>query len=79
MPKKLRAERKGFQVWRNPQGAGDLVRYLGEFHPPAGCDALSSNDLRDLGLGPGSYTVVAPSEVPSSLQFRHWKTIVVFE
>lgn len=79
MPEKLRTKRNGFPVWRNPQRLTESVHYLGEFLPPAGCDVLTSNDFRDLGFGPGSYTVGASPDEPCSGRLEKWITVLVSE
>jgi hypothetical protein len=36
MTEELRKEQKGFKIWMNPGEPGGVIRYLGEFYPPAG-------------------------------------------
>jgi hypothetical protein len=49
------------KIWRNPAAHGQPVAYLGEYYPPTGRLIFVAQDLRDLGFGPGEYTILAPS------------------
>lgn len=77
MAEKLRTEQKGFKVWRNPPSAKEPIAYLGEFYPPKGRGFLTGSDLRQLGLGPGRYTVLAPPNAPRSGLFSKWQAVVI--
>jgi hypothetical protein len=77
MTEKLRTEQKGFKVWKNPQKARDPIVYLGEFYPPKGQAFLTGSDLRQLGLGPGRYTVLAPLNAPHSGLLSKWHAVVI--
>lgn len=71
-PKKL-----GYKVWRNPGKVGELVKYMGEFYPPEGHDRILGCDLRQLGFGPGEYTVLAPPDRPFAGLFSKWRKVVI--
>lgn len=79
MTEKLRAEQKGFKVWKNPQGHKEPIRFMGEFYPPHRQSFLTGGDLRDLGLEPGRYTVLAPPNSPHSHLLSKWQTVVIPE
>jgi hypothetical protein len=79
MAEELRTEQRGFKVWRNPPGPEEPIRYLGEFFPPEGQPFLTGGDLRELGFGPGRYTVLAPSDAPRSNFFSKWQAVVIPE
>ena len=49
------------KIWRNPATHGEPVAYMGEYYPPKGRPLFVAQDLKDLGLGPGDYTILAPS------------------
>jgi hypothetical protein len=79
MADELRTEQRGFKVWKNPTVPAEPVRFLGEFLPPEGQPFLIGADLRELGLGPGRYTVLAPPKAPHSDFFSKWQTVVIPE
>jgi hypothetical protein len=76
---RLAVEQNGFKVWRNPEGGKEPIVYLGEFYPPKGQAFLTGRDIRQLGLGPGRYTVLAPPNAPHSGLFSKWQAVVIPE
>lgn len=77
MTEPLRTEQLGFKVWRNPDELKEPIKYIGEFHPPAGQGYLSGQDLAVLGLAPGRYTILAPVTATYAGLFSKWQTVVV--
>lgn len=77
MTEPLRTEQLGFKVWRNPDGPKEPIKYMGEFHPPAGQGYLSGQDLAVLALPPGRYTILAPVAATCGGLFSKWQTVVL--
>lgn len=70
-------KRQGYKVWRNPTQPGEPVKYMGEFFPPAGQCHILGCDLKQLGFGPGEYTVLAPPGRPYAGLFSKWRKVVI--
>ena len=68
---------KGYKIWRNPSRLGDHPAYMGEFYPPNGQFFFFEHDLRNLGFGPGKYTVLAPEGHRYYGFFARWQTVEV--
>lgn len=79
MAEELRTEQKGFKVWKTPQVMREPLVYLGEFYPPEGQSSLTAKDLRQLGLGPGRYTLLAPPNAAKLGQLTKWQSVVTPE
>jgi hypothetical protein len=79
MAEELRQGSTGYKIWRNPTVPGESPVYLGEFYPPEGQFFFTGGDLRDLGLGPGTYSVLAPDGSPHSDFLKRWQRVVVPE
>ena len=79
MTEPLGKKAKGYKIWKNPNGPGEPPIYQGEFYPPAGQFFFFGKDLRQLGMGRGRYTVLAPQSAPYSDFFHRWQTVVVTE
>jgi hypothetical protein len=77
MAEKLKTEQKGFNVWKNPGSSNEPIRFMGEVYPPNDQGFLTGSDLRELGLGPGRYSVLAPPEAPHSNFFQKWQSVVI--
>ena len=76
------AERSGwgsgrFKIWRNPSGDGEYPVFLGEFRPPKNAFCFTSDELRELGLGPGHYTILAPEDFVYRNLFKRWQSAVL--
>jgi hypothetical protein len=79
MTEELSKLRKGWKVWKNPKGPGEPVEYLGEFYPPESRFCLTGGHLRELGFGPGEYTVLAPEGFSRSDLFVRWQKVCIPE
>jgi hypothetical protein len=79
MAEKLKTEQKGFKVWKNPGSPNEPIRFIGEVYPPNDQAFLTGSDLRELGLGPGRYSVLAPLGALHSNLFQKWQTVVIPE
>jgi hypothetical protein len=77
MTEELRKEQKGFKIWLNPPKPGGVIRFLGEFHPPAGQFFFFPKDLTAMGLGPGRYSVLAPESGPYRKFLKRWQSVVI--
>jgi hypothetical protein len=77
MSEELRKLRKGWKMWKNPNATGESVVYLGEFYPPEGRFCFTGRDLRELGFGPGEYTVLAPDGFLRSDLFGRWQRVSI--
>ena len=77
MAEELSEVRKGWKIWKNPSSAQDGSVYLGEFYPPERRFFFIERDLRELGLGPGDYTVLAPEGFPHSDMFSRWQKVSI--
>lgn len=77
MSEEVSAKKQGYKVWRNPTRSGEPVKYLGEFYPPAGQDRFLGCDLRQLGFGPGEYTVLAPPDRPYANLWAKWRKVTI--
>jgi len=77
MGEELRDLRKGWKIWKNPASVQDGPVYLGEFYPPEGRFYFTGRDLRELGLGPGNYTVLAPEAFHNSDLFSRWQKVSI--
>ena len=49
-----------YKIWKNPSRSHEPVSFLGDYRPPKGQFYFTARDLRELGFGPGEYTVLAP-------------------
>ena len=65
------------KIWRNPAAHGQPVVYLGEYSPPKGCPLFVAQDLKDLGFGPGDYTILAPNGRRCSKLLPKWQKLSV--
>lgn len=77
MTEKLREAVGGYKIWKNPSGRREPVIYLGQYSPPNGQYLFFPNDLRELGFGPGDYTVMAPEGSSHLKLFPKWHTVKV--
>ena len=77
MTEQLRTLSEGWKVWRNPTQPEEGPIYLGEVFPPDGRWCLTGADLRELGFGPGEYTVLAPEQSPHNDLFARWQSITM--
>jgi hypothetical protein len=76
MTEELREALGDFKIWKNPSACQEPVAYLGQYRPPNGQFFFTAKDLRDLGFGPGEYTVLAAEEVRPKL-FSKWQKVMV--
>ena len=67
----------GYKIWKNPAGSGEPVSFLGEYLPPNGRYFFTAKDLRELGFGPGDYTVLATSSSQRPKLFSKWQKVTV--
>lgn len=77
MAEEMGTEQKGFKIWRNPSKPGEPVVYLGSYDPPRGNFCFTTEDLLDLGFGPGHYTVRLPDDRPYAKLFSKWQKVTV--
>ncbi|MGH9438242.1 MAG: hypothetical protein ACRD22_10185 [Terriglobia bacterium] len=70
---------EGYKVWKNPANRGEPVEYFGEVRPPAGRFYFTARDLKELGLGPGRYTIRAPEGALRPPLFSKWQNVLVPE
>jgi hypothetical protein len=79
MTEELREALGGYKIWKNPSKRGESVAYLGQYRPPNGQLFFFPKDLRELGFGPGDYTVLAPEESRFPKLFSKWQKVTVHE
>jgi hypothetical protein len=77
MPEELSEALGDFKIWKNPSERGQPVAYLGAYRPPNGQFFFSSEDLQELGFGPGDYTVLAPDGSSRPKLFSKWQAVTV--
>ncbi len=77
MSDEVSSKRQGYKAWRNPTRPGESVKYMGEFFPPVGQCRILGYDLRQLGFGPGEYTVLAPPDRPHAGLFSKWQKVTI--
>ena len=68
---------KPYKIWRNPDTPGQAVTYLGDYYPPTGRPLFVAQDLKDLGLGPGEYTILAPGGRRFAKLLPKWQKLSV--
>jgi hypothetical protein len=68
---------KGWKVWKNPAHAKEGPTYLGEVFAPEGRYCLTGADLRELGFGPGEYSILAPEQFTHSDLFARWQSVTL--
>jgi len=68
---------KAHKIWRNPGSHGQPVTYLGECYPPMGRPIFVAQDLKDMGFGPGEYTILAPRSARFSRLLPKWQKLSV--
>jgi hypothetical protein len=68
---------KGWKVWKNPTRPEEGPEYLGEVFAPEDRFCLAGADLRELGFGPGEYTVLAPEQFPHNDMFGRWQSVTL--
>jgi hypothetical protein len=66
-----------YKIWKNPSRSGEPVSFLGEYRPPDGRFFFTARDLRELGFGPGNYTVLAPANSQHPKLFSKWQKVTV--
>jgi hypothetical protein len=71
--------REAYKIWKNPQTAEELPRFMGEFYPPCDQATFIHDDLKALGFPSGAYTVRIPSEVRQRYALPKWQTVRVGE
>jgi hypothetical protein len=79
MTEELSKLRKGWKVWKNPKAPEEPVVYLGELYPPESQFCLTGCHLKELGFGPGEYTVLAPEGFKCSGLFARWQRVSIPE
>jgi hypothetical protein len=77
MTEEVSSRKQGYKVWRNPAQPGEPVDYMGEFYPPSGHGYFMACDLKQLGFGPGEYTVLAPPDRPHPELFSKWWKVTI--
>lgn len=77
MSEDLKKVKQGYKIWLNPTLPSDPVKYIGEFYPPEGQDRILGCDLRQLGFGPGEYTVLAPPDRPFASLPSKWRKVTI--
>jgi hypothetical protein len=77
MTEELSKSRGAWKIWRNPTKPGESPAYLGDVYPPEGKLHLTRQDLQELGVGPGHYTVLAPEGF--STFFERWQSLLIPE
>ena len=79
MAEQLSKVRKGWKIWKNPVDRKASVAYLGEVFAPEETLCITAKDLRELGFGPGEYTVLAPKEFSHQDVFCRWQRVSIRE
>jgi hypothetical protein len=79
MTEELKDALGNFKIWKTPSRNGDSPVYLGQYRPPNGQFFFFPTDLRELGFGPGDYTVLLPEESRHAGLFSKWQTVTVRE
>ena len=79
MTEKLKTEQAAYKIWKHPIGNETSIAYLGEFYPPTNQIAFLPNDLRELGFGPGRYSILAPLKGPFKRLLSRWQMLVIQE
>jgi hypothetical protein len=77
MTEKLKETLRGFKIWKNPSHPDEPVAYLGIFHPPQGQIFFTASDLRELGFGPGHYTLLATEGASLPAAFSRWQKVAI--
>jgi len=77
MTEELKKTPGAFQIWKNPSKPSEPVVYLGRYRPPAGKPFFTQEDFRELGFGPGDYTVLVPEDSPLSSLASKWQKVSV--
>jgi hypothetical protein len=77
MSEGIETKPQAHKIWRNPAAHGQEVAYLGEYYPPTGRPIFVAQDLRDLGFGPGEYTILAPSGRRCAKLLPKWQKLSV--
>jgi hypothetical protein len=70
---------EGYKIWKNPANREQSVEYLGEACPPNGQFYFTARDLKELGFGPGHYTIRAPEGEKRHPLFSKWQNVSVPE
>lgn len=65
-----------YKIWKNPSKSDEPVSFLGDYRPPEGQFYFTVKDLRELGFGPGKYTILAPEGSRHEL-FSKWQDVAV--
>jgi hypothetical protein len=79
MAEKLNEASLSYKIWKNPSRQGEPVAYLGEYPPPSGKLFFAPEDFRELGFGPGDYTVLVPVNSPRLSFASKWQRVTVPE
>jgi hypothetical protein len=77
MTEELREALGDYKIWKNPSVRGESVAYLGQYRPPNGQFFFTPKDLRELGFGPGDYTVLSPEESCRPKLFSKWQKVTI--
>lgn len=75
MAEELKNSLGQYKIWKNPANHKEPIVYLGEFLPPNGQFYFTGKDLKELGFGPGSYTMRAPEAGLYPKSLSKWQTI----
>jgi hypothetical protein len=73
----VEVEREPFKVWLNPERPDGSPTYMGGFYPSDRSRVLSGEDLRELGLPLGRYTVLVPKSERVRLGSRKWLGVIL--
>jgi hypothetical protein len=68
-----------FKIWKNPDGPGGSLIFMGDFYPPVEQDCFYQGDLQNLGFPPGHYTIRVPDSLRKRYVSPEWQKIVVPE
>jgi hypothetical protein len=77
MAEELRESKCEYKIWKNPSKDCESLSFLGSYAPPEGQFHFTSRDLRDLGFGPGDYTVLAPEGCQHPELFSRWQKVTI--
>ena len=76
MPEGSAEVNNAYKIWKNPSKSDESVSFLGDYCPPTGQFYFTAKDLRELGFGPGNYTVLAPEGSRHKL-FSKWQKVTI--
>jgi hypothetical protein len=68
---------EAYKIWRNPASREDRITYIGEYYPPKGRPVFVAQDLVELGLPPGDYTLRAPDSRKAPALIPKWQKLRV--